>query len=357
VKIHGERYTRQQVLERIGHLAQIGGTRRCLLNEGGSKGVEAIEVDTGSGFHFTVLPDRGMDISRASFRGINLVFTTPNGEVHPSFYEPEGLGWLRTFFGGLLTTCGLTYLGAPSTDGKEELGLHGRYSCIPACKVNDLSAWEGDEYRIRVSGVMKECCLFGHKIRLTRTISSTVGDPCLTITDDVENVGYEPAPFMIMYHVNPGFPLLNASSQLLLNASHTRPFDAHAESGMSDMLQFSEPVPGFREMCYVHTMTLDKDGMASAAFVNPELEGGLGLSLRFDGRELPHMTEWKMMGQGDYVVGFEPCNVPFHNRSMLREKGILPMLAPGEKKHLVVEIGVLVGVDEIERFRKSVSNA
>ena len=32
-----------------------------------------------------------------------------------------------------------------------------------------------------------------------------------------------PAPLMIMYHVNPGFPLLDAGSRLVLNASHTRP--------------------------------------------------------------------------------------------------------------------------------------
>ena len=88
-----------------------GGVRRCILDDGRSKGVTAFEVDTGAGFRFTVLPDRGLDISSASFRGTNLVHLTQNGEAHPAFYEPQGLGWLRTFFAGLLTTCGLTYLG------------------------------------------------------------------------------------------------------------------------------------------------------------------------------------------------------------------------------------------------------
>jgi hypothetical protein len=36
------------------------------------------------------------------------------------------------FFGGLLTTCGLTYFGDPGRDGDEELGLHGRYSAQSA---------------------------------------------------------------------------------------------------------------------------------------------------------------------------------------------------------------------------------
>ena len=65
----------------------------------------AIDVDTGAGgLRFTVLPDRGLDISLASYKGNNLSFLTPAGETHPAFYEPGGLGWLRTFTGGLLTT-------------------------------------------------------------------------------------------------------------------------------------------------------------------------------------------------------------------------------------------------------------
>lgn len=81
-----------------------------------------------------------MDISLAGFKGTNLVFLTCNGETHPAFFEPENIGWLRTFTGGLLTTCGLTYNGGPVTDGNEQLGLHGRYSTIPAKQVADRSS-------------------------------------------------------------------------------------------------------------------------------------------------------------------------------------------------------------------------
>ena len=112
--------------------------------------------------------------------------------------------------------------------------------------------------------------------------------------------------------------------RLYLNATETRPFDAHAEAGMKDMLRFSDPVPGWTEMCYLHTVAADEAGQARAAFVNAELGDGLGLYLRFDARELPYMTEWKMMGQGDYVVGVEPCNVPIPNRAELREQGLEP---------------------------------
>ena len=198
MRIGNRHYTRAEVLERVGSIRQLGGVRRCLLDDGRSKGVTAFEVDTGAGFRFTVLPDRGLDISSASFRGTNLVHLTQNGEAHPAFYEPQGAGWLRTFFAGLLTTCGLTYLGPPGQDGEEILGLHGRATTTPARQVCDLSRWEGDEYLLEVTGIVEESQLFGDKIRLTRTLSTRIGSQSLTIRDFAENFGYQTAPFHIL---------------------------------------------------------------------------------------------------------------------------------------------------------------
>jgi hypothetical protein len=101
---------KSETLKYIGNLSQLGGCRHYILSEGSARGMRATDIDTGSGLQYTVLPDRAMDISLASFKGINLVYLTCNGETHPAFYEPEGIGWLRTFAAGLLTTCGLTYL-------------------------------------------------------------------------------------------------------------------------------------------------------------------------------------------------------------------------------------------------------
>ena len=82
---------------------------------------------------------------------------------------------MRTFFGGLLTTCILTYLGSPVRDGAHDFGLHRRYLTTPACQVNDRSNWMGDEYCIEVSGVVEESALFNEKVRLTRTIETRIG--------------------------------------------------------------------------------------------------------------------------------------------------------------------------------------
>lgn len=339
--------TRNQFWARIGHIAQLGGTRHVILNEGSSKGVAAIEVDTGTGFCFTVLPDRGLDISRASHKGMSLVHLTPAGEVHPAFYDARGLNWLRNFFAGLLTTCGLTHLGPPARDGDEELGLHGRYANLPARRVQDRSGWRGNTYEIEIEGVVEEAALFLDKLRLTRTIRTAIGSRTIHIRDRVENFGFKPSPFTILYHVNAGFPLLDAWSELVVTARETSACNAQSEAGIGAWRRFCDPMPNYREQNFLHTMRKGPDGLACAAMINRRLAGGLGLALRFDPAELPYLNEWKMMGQGDYVVGIEPCNAPCESRPVLREKGLLPLLKAGEVREMTLEIRVLEGEKEI----------
>jgi len=47
-----------------------------------------------------------------------------------------------------------------------------------------------------------------------------------------------------------------------------------------------------------------------------------------------------MMGQGDYVLGLEPGNVPVKNRKALKEEKLLPWLQPGESRSSTVEVFV-----------------
>ena len=126
MRIGNRDWSRHEIERRSGSLRQLGGIRAFELAEGRERGVRCLEVDTGAGLSFTVVADRGLDIADCSFKGTNLVYHTPNGIAHPSYYDPAGLEWLRVFFAGLLTTCVLTYFGSPGRDGGDDLGLHGR---------------------------------------------------------------------------------------------------------------------------------------------------------------------------------------------------------------------------------------
>ncbi len=352
MRIGSKEYARGELQRRTGNSAQLAGTRHYTLAQGRAAGVRAIDFDPGTGFTFTVLPDRGLDISRASYRGINLVYLSANGEVHPAYYDPRGLEWLHVFFGGLLTTCGLTYFGAPGKDGEEELGLHGRYTGLAADSVNDLTRWEGDELRLEVSGTVEDVTLFGTKLRLERRISTATGRKSLVLEDRVTNFGYERSSITVLYHVNAGFPLLDDGAYLAVSGREVLPYTEESATGLDEHLHFSAPLPAYREQNFLHTLAADGDGYAYAAVINRNLELALFLKVRAD--TLPFLSEWKMMAEGDYVVGVEPCNVQIMNRRELRRKGMLPFLEPGESRRMELEIGVLDGAEEIGAFERRI---
>lgn len=350
MNLGGQEYGRRDIERRVGNLSQLGRTVHFEHTSGAAKGTRGVAFHTGSGFDFTVVPDRGMDISSCAYRGTNLVYHTPNGVVHPAFYREQGNEWLRTFFAGLLTTCGLTYFGPPGKDGEVELGLHGRYSAIPATTVSDTSGWVDDDYVLEVRGIVEECVLFGPKIRLTRTISANVGARRLRLHDVVENFGFEPSPLTILYHVNAGFPLLDDGAEIRVPHESVEPEDAESQRGMADRCAVTAPVPGFREHNFLYRVAADAHGRGVAAVVNSRLEDGLGLYVSFDATSLPYLNVWKMMGEGEYVVGIEPCNTRLVNRGELRERGELPLLQPGHRQEMRLEMGVLVGGDELSRI-------
>ena len=79
-------------------------------------------------------------------------------------------------------------------------------------------------------------------------------------------------------------------------------------------------------MCYYHSFH-DK-GIATA--YSPNIKKGITIS--FDANTLPFLTEWKMMGVRDYVLGIEPGNCYPDGRSKVREDGNLEFINPNESK-------------------------
>ena len=343
MNIAGRKRTKSEILQRVGNAAQLGYVRRYELTDGKAKGVSAIDVATGGGLQFTVLPDRGLDISLARYNGINLSFLTATGETSPHFYEPSGIGWLRTFAGGLLTTCGLSHFGPPAADAVEPYGLHGRYSTLPAASVNSSATWDGDDYRLEVSGIVEDARIFGDKLRLTRVISAMAGENRIVIDDTLHNFGYQRSAAMILYHFNLGFPLVDDGASVHIDGSDVQPRDPDAAPGLPDWRKVIAPVPGYREQAFFHTMKKDVNGLATASIMNPALLGGLSLKLSFTADTLPYLTEWKMMGQGDYVIGLEPGSAPVMERSELIKRGLLRYLDADETRSHRIELSVSAG--------------
>lgn len=343
--------TRRQAESSIGRLDQIGGILPFELTDGRARGVRALRFTTGSGLTVTSLVDRGLDLAHAEYCGVPLCWRSCNGDAAPSYYDSHDDEWLRTFFGGLLTTCGLTNFGPAGHDRYGAFGLHGRIDCLPAEHVSLTQEWEGDECVLAVSGTIRQTRVFGEDLQLHRRLSTRLGSSSLSVEDTVTNLGHARTPHMILYHCNGGFPILSEGAQLHVSHRGMRPRDAEAEKGIDVWNTVTAPQPGFAEQVFIHTPVACADGRAAVALVNQRLRAGtgLGISIHFDPAQLPALMQWRMLGTGTYVMGIEPANCPtIEGRVKAGQNGTLPFLEPGETRRYELEFRVLDGRAEID---------
>jgi hypothetical protein len=339
-RLYKREWTRQELVRRTGQMDQLAGIRLLEAADGLERGSRVLQVWTGSGLTFHVLPDRAMDIAACRYKGISLAWQSAVGDAHPAYYEPAGTGWLRTFQGGLLVTCGLDTFGPPVMEGGQELGQHGRISAQPAREVAYHAGWQGEEYRLEVQGEVRQARVFGENLLLQRRISTALGSNKLRLEDTVTNQGFSPQPHMLMYHINTGFPLLEQAARLKFAVLETLPEDTPSAKGLADWRSMQPPTPDYQEQNFVHAPVVDGHGWAWAELENPRLK--LGLRLGFDARTLPWLNEWKMMGQGLYVLAIEPMNCnPLGGRAAMRARNALPVLAPGETCTYTLELEVV----------------
>jgi len=339
MQLFGREFSREEIRQRIGHLSQIAGIKSYTLNEGRAQGVHALDVKTGSGLNFTVLPGRALDIAWMEHNGRPIGFISKGGIVHSSYYQPYGSEWLRSFNGGVLTTCGLTHVGPPEREGMWELGLHGRIANIPADEVNHTVEWQGEELVLTIEGKVREAVMFSENLVLHRTIKAYGGKNKVLINDEIINEGYTDTPLMVLYHMNIGFPVVDDTSQLVAPILHTSARDEEAGKGIERFDRFEAPTPGYNEQVFFHKLAVDDQGKTCTAILNEAIN--LGICISYNQKELPFFTQWKMMGQQDYVVGLEPGNCVPMGRSWAREKGVLEYLKPGQRKSVSLEIRVL----------------
>ena len=346
MKVYGLDWTRRELEARVGRIEQIGGIRRFQLSEGPEAGLEQILVRTGAGLTYAVSPSRGMDISLAEFGGVPISWQSANGDVHPSYYDAAGIGWLRTAVGGLLMTCGLTQVGAPCEDEGQELGIHGRAHHLAARQISSSAQWIGDEYVMQLSGVIQETAMFHENICLTREIKSTLGKNQIEIKDTVENLGFEPTPHMILYHFNFGFPLMSEETEIHFPSKKVLPREA--ETPVEGFNRWHSPEPGYQERVYYHQEIMEDDkGFTSAKICNPRFplaagECALSVVLSWSTRQLPKLVQWKMPGAGIHVLGIEPANCYVEGRAVERNRGGVKILDPGESQTYEINLELFI---------------
>lgn len=353
--LFGRNYSKRQLLDLVGDMSQVAGARKAELVEGNERGADLIEVFNASGLSFSILPGRSLDVASASYKGMSLCFRSNTGDVGPAFYEPQGNGWLRGFFGGLVLTCGMTFTGHPETDPleeNEELGLHGRLSFLPAKNVVADANWEADDYVVRVRGKIREAVVFGTNLELTREISTVLGEKSIRIHDRIENLSTAPSPLMFVYHCNPGFPVLDTGTRFVIRSEKSTEWQEDREVTAEQYTVARAPQNEPNAVVYVHRPVADSDGNVHVGLINDSLK--LGIYWKFPVSEIPLISQWQNFHKGSYVTGVEPGNVSMLGRAWNRKHGYLKHIQPGEVRHFHLEIGVLDGADEIAAFEKKV---
>ncbi len=318
-----------------GDLKAIAGFTPFQYTEGRSAGVRAVEVRTGGGLRYIVLQDRGFDIGQAEYHGMPLDFRSPVGVAHPGYYEPQGMGWLRTFGGGLLTTCGLTQMGAACTDEGEELPMHGRASHIPAEDCWQRIVEDQMPY-LELGGTVREIQTLQYHLKLQRSIRSPLGGNTIAIHDRVTNLGTFRVPQLMLYHVNIGHPILDDGAVLEGTFAESFPRDDTAAAEWKHWNVYQGPTPDYPDIAHYHRM--EADAVGRARLLNFRL--GLALSVEFGTDTLPYLVQWKHTRTGMYGAGLEPANGLAGGRAAERAAGRLQYLQAGETVEYKVTIGV-----------------
>lgn len=315
---------RPEAQRRIGGLHQVARIDRFIEDDGTARGARRVRMITGGGLEVDLHPDRALDLGQVTYRGVPLAWLSPVGMSAPTLAESRGHEWLRSFGGGLLSTCGLDTFGPPTLHEGIEYPQHGRVGVTPA----SITRTEVADDILSVAGTVRQTIVFGENLLLERTWTADVGGSTLRLTDTVRNEGLTDAGHMVLYHVNVGWPLLDESAMLEIPSREVTPRDKDARSGAGRWHQIEPPQDGFREQVFGHDFR--DQSTATVAIDNPGLD--IRLELAFDTSTLPALHQWKMSGEGHYVMGLEPVNVNcFTGRAGAAAAGILPVLRRGRE--------------------------
>ncbi|MEX0649274.1 MAG: aldose 1-epimerase family protein [Balneolaceae bacterium] len=329
---------------KVSNYLQLGGIETAILDNGNGRGVRIAWINTGSGLRFKVVLDRGMDIADAFFSKYNLAWISHMGVKPPNPAAVSGANWLHSFGGGLLTTCGLTHVGGPEEDDFGERGLHDRISHSPAqlisVKQPDLKS--GD-LTMSLTGKMIQSTTFGPHLELKRTISATLGSPVINIRDEVTNTGNEPAPHMLLYHCNFGWPLIDDGTEILWEGDLEVPNDQSRKifNEGSDYKVCRNPIEdhsGSGEAVGFIDIRPDSRGQCVCSVHNHKI--GLKLGLTFQKEQLKWLTNWQHWGRNEYVTALEPCTNPPIGQAAARKNKTLIFIGPGETKLYNLEMNI-----------------
>lgn len=297
----------------ISRQEQLVHQQEIALCQGNGRTLHCHQVALPNRLAATMIWDRCMDISHLSYRGIPLHYAGRNDEqddISPAFEQ--------RFSGGMLYTCGLLNVG-PGDSGQP---THGRIHLQSATMRSTRR--EGDT--LILQGQMRESTLFGENLLLERKLVFPLFKSEVQIWDTITNQTPHPQPYMLLYHINLGYPLLSESLTLRFpEGTQTTPASEYARNHLHQLTTCTPPQADFQEQDYLHSLP-GVDGYCRMSAENSDL--GIGVGLKYSCDTLPYLNHWRCLRSGDYVLSLEPTNNHVNGRIQAKKDNTLPQLSP-----------------------------
>ncbi|MBQ9713728.1 MAG: DUF4432 family protein [Clostridia bacterium] len=237
--------------------------------------------------------DNALDIVWAKFKGVHLSFLSKNG------LNDGARDFVGNFEGGFLYTCGMDNVSSCIADKPVHGSLHYK-------KAERAYAYEEDG-NVYVCGIIRESALFGKNLLLKRRYKIT--ENSLEINDTVVNENFSESEYVLLYHINYGYPFLDECLQMDIPAVKSDPLTEAAKARQGEMFQITPPVDGGSEDVYYHTLSEGR-----IRLYNPEK--ALSVEMLYNVADFPITLEWKSMISGDYALGIEPALTRFDHFQM-----------------------------------------
>ena len=313
--------------------AQVAEITRGRYDGGPADTTRFIDMNPSGGLHLRVLTDRGFDIGSAWFRGDQIAWLSKVGPAAPLDLVTD-LRHRDRFSGGLVTTCGLDNVGAPS----EGIGLHGTIGQVKADNVTTECVMNGSEWDLVARATVDDVTSLARHLRLERTITTGTGRARVTVSDAVTNLGTATEPAPILYHVNIGYPVWQPGAVLEIASREARARDDVTPGSVPSDWWASAPEPGADAVEIVH----EHLGLATGAAVVLNRTVGLRVEVSWDVRQLHRLYQWTHPATRVYALGIEPSNASALGIADDRAAGTLPVIEPGQTR----TTGVTISVDE-----------
>jgi hypothetical protein len=301
--------------------------------DGLEAGARFLDGRTPSGMGFRIALDRGGDLVELAHAGRMLGWIGPGHHPAASAPDPDGedgLGLLRSF-SGLLVTCGYDYFGPPRTGPARHFRyplrervhypVHGRAAFLPAAI--EGRRIEGDAIRIDLR--LRQASLFGSCLDVRRRWEFLLDRAEVRLTDEVENVGLSPSPFMTLYHINFGHPLITEGTEII---------------GLPPHPDMPSPLPPMSDDTTERGRFIPRAEVADTVTI--AAPGGTRVTLDFDRAAFSHVGQWWNRYPGMNCVAVEPATAGMPPLAR-HEWEPADWIGPGETRTLSVGMKIVGG--------------